>query len=287
LEHKTGMAFAARQVCILQPAVDSRRVSVPGGRDHSCAAVAPRLAMTVLIFVLCAYWAQNVNNALGAHFGPGITGAAIVSGLAIVALQLFHSRPRPGGARPWAWRWTLVVQGMLVYGMFPALGWIAFSFAGFLAGSALLLVPGRRGAGRVANPRDGCPRGDREVVTTPPLRRLGSACWIWAVSAGWAGGARPGWPATPLPPPTSPDRILWINQVERWFGYLTDQKIRRGSHKSTRPKGSAIFDAVVEDDIITIIVVGDLGCGCGSCSPALNLVIAWLRHGCRVGGRGG
>jgi hypothetical protein len=26
----------------------------------------------------------------------------------------------------------------------------------------------------------------------------------------------------------------WINQVERWFGYLTDQKIPRGVHKSVQ-----------------------------------------------------
>ncbi|GAA2700059.1 hypothetical protein [Nonomuraea recticatena] len=26
----------------------------------------------------------------------------------------------------------------------------------------------------------------------------------------------------------------WINQVERWFGYLTEQLIRRGVHKSVQ-----------------------------------------------------
>ncbi|MFD5922507.1 hypothetical protein ACFVYP_38245 [Kitasatospora sp. NPDC058201] len=26
----------------------------------------------------------------------------------------------------------------------------------------------------------------------------------------------------------------WINQVERWFGFLTDQMIRRGSHKNVQ-----------------------------------------------------
>jgi hypothetical protein len=26
----------------------------------------------------------------------------------------------------------------------------------------------------------------------------------------------------------------WINQVERWFGFLTEQMIRRGVHKSVR-----------------------------------------------------
>jgi hypothetical protein len=28
------------------------------------------------------------------------------------------------------------------------------------------------------------------------------------------------------------DRSSWINQVERWFGHLTGQLIRRGVHKS-------------------------------------------------------
>ncbi|WP_223838437.1 hypothetical protein [Saccharopolyspora pogona] len=27
-------------------------------------------------------------------------------------------------------------------------------------------------------------------------------------------------------------RWIWINQVERWFGFLTDQLLRRGVHKS-------------------------------------------------------
>src|SRR3982750_3408446 len=32
----------------------------------------------------------------------------------------------------------------------------------------------------------------------------------------------------------TPTGSSWINQVERWFGYLTDQKIRRGTHKSVQ-----------------------------------------------------
>jgi transposase len=30
----------------------------------------------------------------------------------------------------------------------------------------------------------------------------------------------------------TPTSSSWLNQVERWFGFLSDQKIRRGSHKS-------------------------------------------------------
>jgi len=32
----------------------------------------------------------------------------------------------------------------------------------------------------------------------------------------------------------TPTYSSWINQVERWFGQLTDKQIRRGSHRSTR-----------------------------------------------------
>jgi len=32
----------------------------------------------------------------------------------------------------------------------------------------------------------------------------------------------------------TPTGSSWLNQVERWFGYLTDQKIRRGAHKSVQ-----------------------------------------------------
>ena len=32
----------------------------------------------------------------------------------------------------------------------------------------------------------------------------------------------------------TPTGSSWINQVERWFGLLTEQKIRRGAHKSVR-----------------------------------------------------
>ena len=38
----------------------------------------------------------------------------------------------------------------------------------------------------------------------------------------------------------TPTGSSWLNQVERWFGHLTDQKIRRGVHKSVQ---------ALEDDI--------------------------------------
>ena len=32
----------------------------------------------------------------------------------------------------------------------------------------------------------------------------------------------------------TPTGISWLNQVERWFGFLTDKLIRRGVHKSVQ-----------------------------------------------------
>jgi transposase len=40
----------------------------------------------------------------------------------------------------------------------------------------------------------------------------------------------------------TPTGSSWINQVERWFGYLTDQMIRRGVHKSVQTLEKQIRD---------------------------------------------
>lgn len=40
----------------------------------------------------------------------------------------------------------------------------------------------------------------------------------------------------------TPTGSSWINQVERWFGYLTEQKIRRGVHKSVQALEADIRD---------------------------------------------
>jgi len=40
----------------------------------------------------------------------------------------------------------------------------------------------------------------------------------------------------------TPTGSSWLNQVERWFGYLTDQKIRRGAHTSIQALEKDIRD---------------------------------------------
>jgi transposase len=44
----------------------------------------------------------------------------------------------------------------------------------------------------------------------------------------------------------TPTGSSWINQVERWFGYLTDQKIRRGAHKSVQALEADIRDWIAD-----------------------------------------
>jgi transposase len=44
----------------------------------------------------------------------------------------------------------------------------------------------------------------------------------------------------------TPAGSSWINQAGRWFGYLTDQKIRRGSHKSVQTLEKDIRDWIAD-----------------------------------------
>jgi transposase len=44
----------------------------------------------------------------------------------------------------------------------------------------------------------------------------------------------------------TPTGSSWINQVERWFGYLTDQMIRRGVHKSVQTLEKQVRDWITD-----------------------------------------
>ena len=63
------------------------------------------------------------------------------------------------------------------------------------------------------------------------LARTTALLAILAVALGMGVG-RMGCLLTELP--GTPTGSSWINQVERWFGFLTDQKIRRGAHRSVQ-----------------------------------------------------
>ena len=115
--------------------------------------LAPRIAQAVLVVTLCAlavlYPAFVAVNDLGVPGGysTGIVVWTIADAVALVILQLRHSWPSRGTgtyrtARPRGWSVTLLLQAVLTYALVPATGWHAMTMCGFLAGSALLLVPG-------------------------------------------------------------------------------------------------------------------------------------------------
>ena len=55
---------------------------------------------------------------------------------------------------------------------------------------------------------------------------------------GWF-AKRPRWQAH-----FTPTSASWLNQVERWFGLLTDKQIRRGVHRSTKELERTILDYI-------------------------------------------
>lgn len=109
--------------------------------------LAPRLARAVLALVLITLSAQLVATALADHHAGVLVGATSVIGVVvIVALQIYHSGAWREGVRPRFWAWTLAAQlVVLALGFFPVLHSTIHGLGGFVAGSALLLLPGRRG----------------------------------------------------------------------------------------------------------------------------------------------
>jgi two-component system, NarL family, sensor histidine kinase DesK len=113
--------------------------------------LAPRLAQAVLVVVLCGlallyllFVAENVHGAPGGYSIP-VVALTIADAVALVILQLRHSWPSRGVARPRGWPVTLFLQAALTYALFPLTGWHPLIMLGFLAGSVLLLVPAAPG----------------------------------------------------------------------------------------------------------------------------------------------
>jgi two-component system sensor histidine kinase DesK len=118
--------------------------------------LAPRLAQAVLVVVLCGlalvYLLFVADNAHGVPGGYSIPVVALTSAVAValVILQLRHSWPSRGTGtystgRPFGWPVTLFLQAILTYVLVPWTGWHPLIMLGFLAGSALLLIPGAPG----------------------------------------------------------------------------------------------------------------------------------------------
>src|SRR5580658_7796163 len=150
-EHLAGTAAAARQALD-----DVRGVTVryqDAARPEAVPAqagvtLAPRLAQAVLVTVLCGLAVQYVNDVAenlidlpGGSFSVPVIAWTAANAVALVALQLRHSWPSRGARRPRGWQVTLGLQVLLTYAMVPVTGWRPLVACGFLAGSALLLLP--------------------------------------------------------------------------------------------------------------------------------------------------
>jgi two-component system sensor histidine kinase DesK len=109
----------------------------------SAAVIGTRLAWVVLVVVLFGYAIGGLNDQANQDNSPWLVAALAFGSAAIVALQLYHSWARRDGGKPRAWPLTLGLQAALVYMFFlPPIAMYA-TLAPFLAGSVLLLVPGR------------------------------------------------------------------------------------------------------------------------------------------------
>ena len=114
-----------------------------------------------------------------------------------------------------------------VAGLFAAFNIADGTVISELHGTATRLVPGVPEEDRQERPRR--PR------RSPDLRQLRHP--QDPGDPGLAG------PPSPLPRPLRTDRVIvGINQVERWFGYLTDKKIRRGVHSPVQALEADIRD---------------------------------------------
>jgi two-component system sensor histidine kinase DesK len=85
--------------------------------------------------------AENITDLPGGSFSVPVIAWTAANAVALVALQLRHSWPSRGARRPRGWQVTLGLQVLLTYAMVPVTGWRPLVACGFLAGSALLLIP--------------------------------------------------------------------------------------------------------------------------------------------------
>jgi two-component system, NarL family, sensor histidine kinase DesK len=151
----TVAASLAREAAAQARAVAAGRRGLsqaePGAPPPAGAVIGTRLAWAVLVVVLCGYATAALNDAVGAHLGPRLAGFLAAGVAASVLLQLRHSWAARQGRQPRAWPLTLGLQAVLVYAFFLPPVRVLLTLAPFLAGSVLLLVPGRwRWAGYVA-----------------------------------------------------------------------------------------------------------------------------------------
>ena len=116
------------------------------------ALIGARLAWGVLVTVLLMFSVENIAYIIYSRYGTRLTILAITDIVLVIVLQLHHSNAARHGRKPTAWPLTLALQAVLIYAfVFPFVWAYIGALAPFLAGSVLLLIPGRwRWAGYAA-----------------------------------------------------------------------------------------------------------------------------------------
>ncbi|OCC11759.1 sensor histidine kinase [Streptomyces sp. PTY087I2] len=104
---------------------------------------APRLAHAVLVAVMTGYSLVTAVNIVGRRLAPVEDFVAFTSLLAVFGLQIVHSRPAARQSAYWHRVTTLLLQGVFCFVPLALFGIAWGAMSGFLAGSVLLLLPGR------------------------------------------------------------------------------------------------------------------------------------------------
>ncbi|MGW6539407.1 sensor histidine kinase [Streptomyces sp. NPDC055051] len=114
-----------------------------GDADTSPRAMTPRLAWPIVIATHLEYLAVGVVFLLGEGI-PAWRGALYATALVVtMALQAYHSLPRPPGVRPRYAGWTLGVQVALALGVPVAPDGPYPQLTAFAAASTLIVLPAR------------------------------------------------------------------------------------------------------------------------------------------------
>ncbi|GAA3040152.1 sensor histidine kinase [Microbacterium dextranolyticum] len=141
----TQVGLAARAAAVsarrMVPATPASTPASEAGRDLS-----PRIAFRIVAAVVVLLAAQYLVNTIMPVPGGGeptfaTTLAAITIAVVMVVLQLRHSRPNVD-RRPAGWAWTLALQAVLCFALYPVFGVVSMGLLAFVGGSALLLITG-------------------------------------------------------------------------------------------------------------------------------------------------
>lgn len=100
---------------------------------------AAHMARMVIVALCSCYAVQTVLEIRAySHVGGLVLTAGAAVTTAVVLLQLHHSMPRSGN--PEAWPLTISLQAVLMLALATIAGWPAYTMAGLVLGSTLLLV---------------------------------------------------------------------------------------------------------------------------------------------------